>query len=53
MSQRAAIRRRRQMANGNKHLAKLRRPVYPKGPGTADAAKKRDDRWRANRAKGL
>lgn len=53
MSQRTARRRRKQAANGNKHLAKIGRRVYPKGPGTAEAAAKREQRWRENRAKGL
>lgn len=53
MSARTGRRRRRQMANGNKHIAKIGRPVYPTGPGTAEAAAKREKRWRENRAKGL
>ena len=53
MSVATAKRRRRQMANGMKHLARIGRPIYPKGPGTAEAAAKREQRWRSNRAKGL
>lgn len=53
MSMRTARRRRKQMAQGNNHLAKIGRPVYPTGPGTAEAAAKREARWRTNRAKGL
>lgn len=53
MSARTAARRRSQMANGYRHLGKIGRPVYPTGPGTAEAKAKREQRWRENRAKGL
>lgn len=53
MSAQTGKRRRRQMANGLKHLAQIGRPKYPTGPGTADAAARREKRWRENRAKGL
>lgn len=49
---RTAIRRRKQFANGLKHLAKLGRPKYKTGT-TDEARRKREERWRANRAKGL
>lgn len=53
MSARTARRRRAQMANGMKHIARIGRRIYPKGPGTQQAAAKREQRWRENRAKGL
>lgn len=48
-----AKRRRKQAANGYKHLAKIGRPKYPKAPGTAQARDKREKAWLANKAKGL
>lgn len=51
MCARTGRRRRKQAANNYRHLAKIGRPQYPTGPGTMEAAAKREARWRENRKK--
>lgn len=53
MSAKAAIRRRKQMAMNNRHLAKIGRSMYPKAKGQSSSREKREAAWRANKAKGL
>lgn len=54
MSARTGRRRRKQLKMNNKHLAKIGRPMYPTGPGqNSTKAKRREEMWRANKAKGL
>ena len=53
MSQCAAKRLRKRFKIKFRDVARLGRPVYAAGPGTQEAAAKREQRWRENFKKGL